>query len=157
MEQTLRKRKEELKIKTRDLKEVNAALRVLLKKRDEDKAQVETKVLFNMEELVKPYLEKLKKSGSDKKRKAYIDILESNLNDIISRFSYSLTSRYLSLSPAEIRVANLIKRGKITKAIAGLLDVSERTIEDHRKNIRRKLGIKNKKENLRTHLQSIGQ
>jgi DNA-binding CsgD family transcriptional regulator len=36
-----------------------------------------------------------------------------------------------------------------------LLNLSERTIESHRKNIRRKTGIKNKKENLTTHLLNI--
>jgi len=59
------------------------------------------------------------------------------------------------LTPAEIQISNLIKQGKTTKEIADLLNLSDRTIETHRKNIRRKIGIRNKSENLRTHLLNI--
>jgi len=153
---TDRKRaEEELEIKTRNLEEANTALKVLLKRRDEDKRELEDKVLFNMKELALPYLEKLKAGGLDGRQTSYLSILESNLEEIISPFSYSLSSRYLSLTPAEIQVANLIKQGKTAKEIAEFLNVSDRTIGFHRANIREKIGIKNKKANLRAHLLSL--
>jgi DNA-binding CsgD family transcriptional regulator len=62
---------------------------------------------------------------------------------------------YLSLSPAQVQVAGLVRENKTTKEIAELLNLSEKTIEDHRKHIRRKLGIMNKKVNLRSYLLSI--
>jgi PAS domain S-box-containing protein len=155
MERTLTEREQELEIKTSNLEEANTALRVLLKRRDEDKRELEEKVLFNMKELAVPYLEKLKASGLDERQTAYLKILGSNLNEIISPFSYSLSSRYLNLTPAEIQVASLIKQGKTSKEIAEFLNLSTRTIGFHRANIREKTGIKNKKANLRAHLVSL--
>jgi PAS domain S-box-containing protein len=154
-EQALKIREKELHTKTKSLEEVNTALRVLLKRRDEDKIELEEKVLSNVKELVVPYLEKLKKSRLDERQRAYANILQSNLDNIVSSFSHSLSSRYLNLTPAEIRVANLVKQGKTTKEIADLLNLSSKTIGAQRESIRNKLGIKNKKANLRTYLSSL--
>ena len=154
-EQSLQERRKELEIKTNNLEEVNTALRVLLKKRDEDKKELEVNVLFNLKELIAPYLEKMKTIGLNKIQRTYVNVLELNLNDIISPFPQRLSSWYLGLTPTEIKVANLVKHGKTTKEIADFLNLSSQTIDFHRKNIRRKIGIKNKKANLRTHLLSI--
>ena len=154
-EQALLEREKELKTKTYDLEEVNAALRVLLKRRDEDKKELEDKVCSNIKELVRPYLDKLRKSGLHERQEGYLDILEENLDDVISPFSRSLSSWYLNFTPAEIQVANLVRNGKTTKEIAELLNLSCETIDSHRKSIRKKIGISNKKANLRTHLLAI--
>ncbi|MBW1959797.1 MAG: helix-turn-helix transcriptional regulator [Deltaproteobacteria bacterium] len=84
-----------------------------------------------------------------------LNILESNLNDIVSSFARELSSKYLALSPTEIQVASLIKEGKQTKEIADILNLSTNTIVSHRYKIRSKLGLKNKKVNLRAYLQSL--
>jgi len=154
-EKELKQREDELRIKTVNLEETNTALRVLLKKREEDKSDIEEKILDNVKELVLPYLEKIKKNISDSRTDSYLHILESNLNDITSSFSFKMTSKYLNLTPTEIQVANLIKHGSNTKEIAEVLCLSTSTIGFHRKNIRKKLGIKNKKTNLRTQLISL--
>jgi len=151
-ERALREREEELKIKAANLKEVITALRVLLKRRDEDKTELEEKVLSNVKDLVVPFLEKVKKTPLDPKQFAYIDILESNLNDITSPFLHNLSTKYINLTPTQIRIAHLIKEGKTTKEIGEMMAVSPRTIETHRKNIRKKLGIAKNKGNLRSHL-----
>jgi DNA-binding CsgD family transcriptional regulator len=130
-------------------------LRVLLKRREEDKAELEEKVLSNVRDLVLPYMERLRQTRLDANQMLCLDILESNLNDIISPFARKLSSKYLSLTPTEIRVANLVKEGKTTKEIAEFMHLSDKTIESHRNNVRKKLGIKGKKTNLRTRLLSI--
>lgn len=86
-EQDLRKREKELDIITDGMKETNTALKILLKKRDEDRIELEEKVLHNVKELVVPFLEKLKKTQLDPKQLAYVSTLESNLNDIIPNFA----------------------------------------------------------------------
>jgi len=154
-EDVLREREATFEILTSELEEVNSALRVLLKRMDEDKKTLEEKVSLNVKELVAPYVEKLKKSRLDAKQMAYLSILESNLEDIISPFVHMLSSKYSGFTPTEIQIASLVRDGKTTKEIAELLNSSDRTIECHRQNIRMKIRIKNKKANLRSFLLSM--
>jgi len=154
-EHEIQKREEQLKIKTRSLEEVNTALKVLLKNREEERIDLEEKIFSNFKKLVLPYIDKLRESHLSERQTAYLDVLESNLENIVSPFSDKLSSKYLNLTPMEIQVADLVKHGKTTKDIAKLLYLSPETIYSHRKNMRMKLGIKNKKANLRTYLLSI--
>jgi PAS domain S-box-containing protein len=154
-ENQLKQREATLKIRTKELEEVNSALKVLLKQRDADKTEIEEKVLFNIKELVLPYVQELEKTRLDAKQKAYLNVLQANLNSIISPFTYRLSSQYQGLTPTEIRIASLVKEGQTAKEIAEMLNVSVRTIEFHKKGIRRKLNLRNRKVNLRAHLLSM--
>jgi PAS domain S-box-containing protein len=154
-EQALKQREKELKIKADDLQEVNAALKVLLKHREEDKINLEEKVVANIKQLVEPYLEQLKRTGLKPRQETLLNIIKSNLDEIVSPFINKLSSNHLNLTPAEIKVMNLVKQGKTTKEIAEMLGLSWQTIEFQRKKIRKKLGIRNNKANLRTHLLHI--
>jgi DNA-binding CsgD family transcriptional regulator len=145
----------ELETRSDNLSEVNTALKVLLKKRDEDRKALEEKVLYNVKSLIRPYLNKMKRSGMDARQRAYLEILESNLNEIVSPLSRKLSYDYLGFTPTEIKVASLVKQGKKAKEIARLLGISTRTVEGYRYSIRDRLGIKGKKVNLRTYLLSI--
>ena len=78
------KRYEELKNKQQVIEELNTTLKVLLKKREEEHKELEKKVLTNVKHLIEPTLEKLKRSQSSQNQKVFIDILESNLKEIIS-------------------------------------------------------------------------
>jgi PAS domain S-box-containing protein len=151
-EAALRKREVELKAQSHHLEEVNTALKVLLKQREDDKKELSENVLANVKELISPYLERLKKSRLNTNQKMLINILDSNLSNMISPFISKLSSKFINLTPMEIRVANLVKEGQTNKEIAEILCLSKNTIMFHRYNIRRKLGLKNKKINLRSHL-----
>ncbi|MFC1858477.1 PAS domain S-box protein [Thermodesulfobacteriota bacterium] len=157
VEHALKEREKELEIKTINLEDLNSALKVLLKRRAEDKIELEENIISNIKELVDPFFKKLKSSGLDERQHALFNIIESNLNEIISPFLNRLSSVYRDLTPTETQVANFIKQGKSTKEIAEILMLSRRTIEFHRDNIRKKLGLKNKKLNLRTYLLSFQQ
>lgn len=151
----LRKKERELREKSENLERANMALTVLLKRREEDKTELEEKVLSNVKELILPYLEKLKHMKLSRGQMDYVGILESHINDIVSPFLQNLKSTYINLTPREIEIANLVKEGKTTKSIAVLLGCSTQAVDFHRFNIRNKLGMKNKKANLRTRLLSL--
>lgn len=145
-------RTRELRTKTKSLEEVNTALRVLLKKREEDKKELEERMLMNVRELITPYLEKLKRGRLNDSQQAYVEIIQSTLDDIVSPFMYQISLKYSKLTPSEIQVAHLVKNGHTTKEIADILNLSHETVSSYRKSIRRKIGITNEKVNLRTHL-----
>ncbi len=144
-----------VKERTANLEEANTALRVLLRQKDENKTEIEEKVIANVNELILPNLEKLKTIRMDDCDKEVLDILENNLRDIISSFGQKLSSKYFNLTSTELRIANLIKYGHTTKEISKLLNLSPRTIEFHRNNIRKKIGISNKRVNLKSYLLSL--
>jgi DNA-binding NarL/FixJ family response regulator len=151
----LKKRQVELERKTSDLEEMNTALNVLLEKREKDKFELEENITRNVKELVESYLEKLKGTRLDNRQRIYAEIIEKNLNNIVSPFIRAINADFLALTHTEIQISSLIKHGKSTKEIAELLVLSPRTIDSYREQIRSKLGIKNKKVNLRTYLNSI--
>ena len=154
-EQALKESEERYRTKAHDLEEVNTALKVLLKRREQDKTELEEKVLANVKELIFPYLEKLEKSRLNSKQKTCFRIIKSNLDNIVAPFLRNLASKYSDFTPSEIKVADLVKVGKTTKEIAELLNSSTGTVNFHRNNLRKKLGLRNKKTNLRTYLQSL--
>jgi DNA-binding CsgD family transcriptional regulator len=153
---TERKRTEgELKAKSLNLEEVNAALRVLLKQREQDKNELEEKILYNVKKLVLPYIERLKERRIDEEQRTYLNILETNLNNIVSPFIKKMSHIYSHFTPTEISVANFIKDGKTIKEIARIFGVSENAVNRHRQNIRNKLSLKKQKINLKTFLMSL--
>jgi len=139
--------------RTMHLEEANTALRVLLRGRNEEKEALEEKIAANINELVLPYIDKINEGRVTDRQHSLLEVIESNLKDIISSFSNS--ARFINLTPTEIKIANLIKSGKSTKEIADILALSTRTVEGHRDSIRNKTGLKNKKANLRTYLLSL--
>ena len=137
------------------LEEVNTALKVLLEQREKEKAEVQEALLGNIKKLIFPYIEKLESRRLNDDAQTYVNIIKSNLSDMISPLANSLASKYFELTPSEIQIADLIKAGKTSKDIASMLNVSPKAVSFHRGNLRKKLGLANKKINLRTYLQSF--
>ena len=152
LEQRVHERTAELEAKSQRLEELNTTLQVLLEKRQEDKDELEERMQCNIKQLIIPYLETLIKNDTDGKRRNLLRTMHSNLHSITSRFSRSLSSGYINLTPKEIQVAGLIKEGMTNKEIAEFMNTSIRTVEIHREHIRTKLGLKKQTTNLRTYL-----
>jgi len=151
----LKKSEQELKNKACNLEEANTALKVLLKQREEDRIELEEKVLSNVKKLIEPYMEKIKHLSPRGRQRIYLDIIEANLQEIISPFGRRLSALDINLSATEIQVANLIRNSRTNKEISELMHISVRTVEFHRKNIRKKLGLTNTSANLASYLSSL--
>jgi len=154
-EEALKSKEKELETKAGKLEDINTALNVLLEKRKVDQIELEEKIILNVESLIKPYLDKLRQGNLDERKKSILNIIQTNLDEIISPFTRNLSSINYSLTAKEIQIANFIRQGITNKEIADILFLSVKTVEFHRDNIRKKLGIKNKKINLASHLLSI--
>jgi DNA-binding NarL/FixJ family response regulator len=136
--------------RTAELYESNVALKVILKKREEDRALLAEQVLANATRLVEPFLDRLQESRLTDRQRVLVDILRANISELTSPFANNFSTKLVRLTPAEIQVANLVKLGKRTKEIAEIMHLSPGTIGIHRKNIRKKLDLTNQKSNLQT-------
>ncbi len=151
-EEALKLREEELSIKTRNLVDLNTALRVLLKQREEDRRELEDRVLSNVKTNILPHIEKLKRSPISREQRNLLDMIETQIHEIVSPFFHRISQQYFDLTPQELQVADLVREGRSSKEIAGLLGISTRTVDCHRNSIRKKLGIKLRQTNLRSFL-----
>jgi len=154
-EEALKKSQEELFEQKQSLEEANIALKVLLKQREADKQELEKKVLTNVKDLVLPYVEKLKNPRLKPRDKILVEIIETHLNDVISPLLQRFANAKILLTPQEMQVANLVKDGRTSKEIADILNVSEATVNFHRKNLRLKFGLTHQRTNLRSYLISM--
>ncbi len=154
-ERALRERERDLEQEKANLQEANTALKVLLKRRELDKRAFEEQVLHNVQKLVLPYLKLLSAEVADERQTTYLQIVETNLNDITAGFSRRLSVEYARLTKTEIKVADFIRHGMKNRQIAELLGLSVRTVEAYRMSIRDKLKLHHKKVNLCTYLKSM--
>ena len=129
--------------------------RVLLKQREIDKEEIGQVFQQNIDQLVLPFFNKLRQGNTSSAQDKIIKSIISNLRQINSPFAHRLTTLFSKLTPAEIQIANLIKNGHSSKEIASILNLSEKTVYTHRRNIRKKSGITSQKINLQTILQQL--
>ncbi len=154
-EESLRARELELDRGRKDLEEMNAALRVLLKQRENDKLNLENNIISNIKVSVMPYVERLNTMSLKEDEKHCLSMIKSHLEEIASPFIKKLSSQFLSLTPSEIQIASMIREGKRSKDIAEIMNISLNTVHSYRYNIRVKIGLKNNKVNLRSYLQTL--
>ncbi|WP_456413633.1 response regulator [Thiolapillus sp.] len=141
--------------KTRELAETLTALRVLMTQQQQDSKETEKNILNNINSLVIPYAERLQKTPLNENQRNIVDMLIANLKQVSDSLIDNHDLLQMKLTRVEIQVANLIKEGKQTKEIASLLNLSDLTISTHRKNIRKKLNIRDRKLSLNAYLSSL--
>jgi len=142
-----------LRAEQRNLEEANTALKVLLKHREDDKKELEEKLVRNVKQLVQPYVKKLKAGNLDPLQRMTVNLIDMNLDEIVSPFLNNI--RNFHFTPRQIEIIGFIREGRTTKEIAQLLSVGKDAVDLQRFLIRKKLGINKNKANLRSYLLSM--
>ena len=151
----LRQKEEELEKKTSKLAQLNTALQVLVEQREQEINDIERGMLNTFDRLILPYLQDLSGTPLTDEQTTCLEIIRSNLQKIRSPLSKRLSEWRRMLTPAEIRIVDLVRNGKRTKEIAEFLHISTNAVSFHRKRIRKKLGLTGEKINLVSYLQSL--
>jgi len=154
-ETEVKKQKAELEFKKSELIESNTALKVLLRRREEDKLELESNIQAQVKELLMPHLKQLTEARMQPEYRRVVELIQDRLNQLTSSFARQLQSPLYGLSSKEIQIAGLIREGRSSKEIADVLGVSTSTVNFHRNKIRQKLGIINQKANLQARLNSL--
>lgn len=142
--------REELATTSRKLEDTETALRVILDQREKDASLTREKLGERVKSLVLPYLDNLRQTKLSKNQQAYVELIEENLKSFYDANYAKLSGPEYKLSPTELKVAQMVRDGKTNKEIAKLMHLSKSTILTHRHHVRAKLGIRNKKVNLRS-------
>jgi DNA-binding NarL/FixJ family response regulator len=149
----LQETNQQLALERKALQESNTALRMVLARIEQEKQEIHQDIKMNVEKILMPILHALAQQLPPAQRK-YVEMLQTNLEEITSPFISQLSLSYNSMTPTEIAICNMIRNGMHTKEIAETRDVAAATINRHRENIRRKLKLTNEDVNLATFLQS---
>ncbi|MDD5132442.1 MAG: PAS domain S-box protein [bacterium] len=151
-EDILRATEAKLREQNISLEMKNIALAEVMKQFEAEKNRLTEHIAVNVRELIMPIFQKIKMHGYSSK---YLDLLQKTIEKMTSSLGYRITKQDLKLSPKEIEICNMIQSGLSNKEIASLLKISRQTVEKHRKNIRKKVGLVHKNENLTSYLQQL--
>jgi len=154
-EERLRRSEKALWSEKQKLEDANTALKVLLQQREQDQRLMEADVLDNVRRMVVPLVARLRRLPLPASAKQILTLLDQRLAELTQPFFRRLSNAESILTPQEIEVAALIREGQSSKEIAAFLNLSLTTINFHRRNLRRKLNLRNSRTNLRTYLISL--
>lgn len=150
----LMRREKELREKNLELQDINTTLNTLLKRREYERDAVRKEIAVKAVETVLPLLKKVKNQTTGQNR-SYMETAQANLLEVVSAHSNNTLLGHAKLTPRELQIIHYIRQNKTSKEISELLNLSVRTVEYYRDNIRKKLRIKNRKKNLRKFVTSI--
>ena len=156
-EQVLLEKDREIALHLAKLQKLNDALSTILEHRETESQRQLAGVRTTLDQLVLAYLAHLKATRLDPGQLALLEVMEANLRDLTLSFAHEVESWKTKLTPTELQIADLLRQGKRTKEIAGLLRVSRNAVTFHRNNIRAKLGITRRPINLVSYLRTMAQ
>jgi DNA-binding CsgD family transcriptional regulator len=139
------------KVQTR---EMYITLRNVMKAIEQEKKGWEGEIANKIEKYLLPALERVKREPYGEMRNSYLDLIREHLLGLTRGFSRELDGRFLRLTRSEMRICRYIQGGYSTKEISEAMHTSFETIQTHRKNIRKKLGLRGRTINLYSYLSS---
>ncbi|MDZ7838835.1 MAG: PAS and helix-turn-helix domain-containing protein [Actinomycetota bacterium] len=147
--------KQKLNFQKQTISDQETALRVLINQTKKTENDISSNIIYNINNSLKPIIHNLKARLKDSEEIKHVTMLEERLDSIASPFLKKISSKKYNLTPTEIQVAKLIREGNKIKDIAGILQVSRKTVCFHRMNIRKKLNLVNSKTNLQNYLNEL--
>lgn len=142
--------KSELENVNNQLLETNDALSILA--RNLDRTRIESEKWSLQRTLLLPIIERFQQIKGLERYKADLDLLVSHIENLTSNFTDDI-KLFTSLSKSELRIVSMIRSGMLSREIANHLYISLDTVKSHRKNIRKKLNLRNPSINLKTYLE----
>lgn len=136
-----------------EVEDMSTTLKQVIRSVAEEKQELKEELAHHVLEQVMPAVERIAAAESSDVRQSYKSAIEDQITDFVDGTSDNLDSVILKLTPREIEICRLIQRGRKSREIAELLAVSFETLQTHRKNIRRKLGLKGRHCSLYAYLQ----
>ncbi|BBO77808.1 hypothetical protein DSCW_52250 [Desulfosarcina widdelii] len=134
---------------------ISTTLEVLLERREKEKADFCRTISADIKKNVFPFIERMTTVPLSSIAQTYLTLIKNNLEKIVSLDNDFKALSEHGFTPTEMYIIELVKQGKRSKEIADLLNVSIATISFHRNNIRIKLGLNKRKENLFSYLNSL--
>ncbi|WP_353120032.1 LuxR C-terminal-related transcriptional regulator [Nitratidesulfovibrio sp.] len=153
LERVVAERTEALREEKAHLEEMNITLRTVLRNIDGERAEINREVARKVHAMLLPALDHLEADMEPEVRRGYLTVIRDQLLRLAPDDA-GPDPLLLRLSPAEMRICQFIQAGSPTKDIASALNLSVETVQTHRKNIRRKLGLHGKDASLCAYLRS---
>ncbi len=147
LERVVAERTEALREEKAHLEEMNITLRTVLRNIDGERAEINREVARKVHAMLLPALDHLEADMEPEVRRGYLTVIRDQLMRLAPDDA-GPDPLLLRLSPAEMRICQFIQAGSPTKDIASALNLSVETVQTHRKNIRRKLGLHGKDASL---------
>ena len=155
-ELSLRRAMDQLEENSRQLENKNVALKELLYQIQGERENYIRSIRRQIEESVLPALNRiLRNPKADTDICAYARLASEALGEINASSAFRENRETAHLSSREMEICRMIKQGLSTKEICSLLGLSMQTVEKHRYNIRKKLGIAGEKINLAVFLRNL--
>jgi PAS domain S-box-containing protein len=153
-QQELLEHKSKLEEVNTELLETNRAISVLARNIDKNRQEIEQTIAKAINTQIMPIIEDLRTTKNLGDAQVHLDMLAANLQALTSDLTGGI-NMLAALTPAEMRVATMIKNGLTSQQIADRLFISLHTAKTHRRNIRKKLKVTNSRINLTSYLKFL--